>query len=420
MIRGIALFAGANAFAQFLNLCAYPLLTYLYSPEDFGVLGVLTSTGLLFGVVVCLRLDTIVQIEEQVADRGLLRLALLLAIGGSILAGLLYLSYMLVFQPPLGGIAPDLIYLISLAAILMLMVFGNGFQPVCRQYAVKQSRYNEVARSQVLRVLTGLLVQISIGMTYPTPFGLLLGFTVGLLISTFLIFPFAQFQGGEHYRLLRRGVATARKNRKTIMIDSLNVFVSNATSAGLILIVSVLYGSSSTGIFLVAMRLISFPIEVIGNAISTVYFQKLSQMVRDKTVTLKPFYQVLVVAVLVVTPFLATLFVFADQLVELVLPSRWGGVSDLAVAFAPLVFAKMIVAAVGYTAISLKRPLMITLWNGFQILALFLVSLICSMNDLTIETFIFTYGMTILGGAISYIFSLRKALVAASVRRVTL
>lgn len=415
MIRSVAIIAGSNSLVQFLNLCAYPLLTYLYTPEDFGVFGMLTSAGLLFGVVVCWRLDTIIQIEGHSAEHGLLHISLILGTGGSILAGVSYFFYLFLIEPSTSGNTSHFGDSVALSFILMLIIFGNGFQPVCRQFAIKNKRYKTVARSQVLRVLTGLLVQISIGLIYPTVFGLLVGFTIGLLVSIYLIFPFQQFRLDVFsFKILRRGVATVRKNRNLIAIDSLNVFISNVTNAGLVLVVSGIYGSAATGIFLVTTRIIFVPIEVIGNAISSVYFQTMSQMVRDRNIVLAPYYQVLLVAAAIILPVLVVIRFFAEEIFGLFLPSSWSGVSDIATALSPLLAAKMSVATVGYTALSLKRPLLITFWNIFQLAALFAVSFITLVRNTPIETFVFQYGTVILAGAIVYLLTLRKALLDVS------
>ena len=58
LIRAVALLVTGSAFGQLLVLVASPLLTRLYSPDDFGVLGVFSALLGLFGTAVCLRYES--------------------------------------------------------------------------------------------------------------------------------------------------------------------------------------------------------------------------------------------------------------------------------------------------------------------------------------------------------------------------
>ena len=64
-VYGVSLLLGGTAGAQMLTVLAAPLLTRLYSSEDFGLLSVYTSLLALIGVVSSLRYELAIPLPED-------------------------------------------------------------------------------------------------------------------------------------------------------------------------------------------------------------------------------------------------------------------------------------------------------------------------------------------------------------------
>jgi len=62
--RGVSVLVGGTAGAQVLTVLAAPLLTRLYSPEDFGLLAVSASLLALIGVISSLRYELAIPLPE--------------------------------------------------------------------------------------------------------------------------------------------------------------------------------------------------------------------------------------------------------------------------------------------------------------------------------------------------------------------
>ena len=62
---GVSLLVGGTAGAQVLTVLAAPLLTRLYSSEDFGFLSVYTSLLALIGVISSLRYELAIPLLED-------------------------------------------------------------------------------------------------------------------------------------------------------------------------------------------------------------------------------------------------------------------------------------------------------------------------------------------------------------------
>ena len=63
--RGVGVLVGGTAFAQAIAVLALPLLTRLYTPDDFSVLAVYAAVLGISSVVACLRLEIAIPMPED-------------------------------------------------------------------------------------------------------------------------------------------------------------------------------------------------------------------------------------------------------------------------------------------------------------------------------------------------------------------
>ena len=66
--RGVALLAGGNALGQLMMLAASPILTRLYSPEDFGLLALYMSIVGTLQVILSMRYEQAINLSDNVRE----------------------------------------------------------------------------------------------------------------------------------------------------------------------------------------------------------------------------------------------------------------------------------------------------------------------------------------------------------------
>ena len=85
--RSVGVLAGGTAVAQGIGVLALPLITRLYTPEDFSVLAVFSSIVAIVSVAACLRLEIAIPLPETDEDAAnLLALALIFCTVASLAA----------------------------------------------------------------------------------------------------------------------------------------------------------------------------------------------------------------------------------------------------------------------------------------------------------------------------------------------
>lgn len=253
-------------------LLATPMLTRLYTPEDFGLLAVYASLLSIFSVIACFRYNIAIPIPSKDTDGfALLIISLIAAAIVSFLVGLPILlapsaSASLIGQPELA----------PLLWMLPISVFLAGSYDALQHWAFREKRFWSVTFTRITRATTGAGAQIGIGAVSPSPFGLIFGHMifsgaglVGLCIDLMR----------KDRRLIRsfklKASFASAKEQYRFPVFSVPEALMNTISAELpiILIAAIALGQEA-GFLMLAMRVIGLPMALIGSSVSQAYLSE--------------------------------------------------------------------------------------------------------------------------------------------------
>ena len=337
--RGVGVLVGGTAGAQLLVVLASPLLTRLYSPEDFGLLAVYAGILGLLSVIVSLRYQLAIPLpgnDEEAASIAVLSLIMVVIttlcsavavwLGGDQLVSLL--------NTP--NIAPYL-WLIPVGLLLV------GIYQVFQYWAIRTKAFSNIAKAKVTQSLGMLFTQIA-GSTFG-PIALILGRIVGQSAGIFRLVNSASknsnsaFEGVSFTKIKDAGI---RYNKFPLV----STWAGLASSAGTQLpplIIAALLGVSSAGLFSLAQRVLSQPMSIIGKAISDVFYQRASQAFREGGLDLivkKVFSTLLVLALVPAIIF----FIYAPELFKVVFGEEWYSAGIIARWMVPWMLADFVVS----------------------------------------------------------------------------
>lgn len=266
--RSIGVLVSGQAAAQILTLAVSPILTRLYSPQDFGAVAVFAGLLAFFGVVACLRYDLSIALPARDRDaENLVALCLLCVAATSALCalGVLFFGESLILT---------LNWSID-ATALWLLPFGvasAGLYTVIERWMVRMQYFGQLAQTRLLRSVIANLVQLG-GYGFGVLAlmgGTVIGHGTGGLF--YAIREIRRRRGGD-VKLVRI-VALARRY-KDFPLYSTWTAIFNVAGVHLVpLIFSALFGAAVVGHFAFALRMISAPISLIGAAIGSVFFSQ--------------------------------------------------------------------------------------------------------------------------------------------------
>lgn len=266
--RGVSVLVGGTASAQILLILVSPLLTRLYTPEDFGLLAVYTSLLALVSVVSSLRYELAIPLPEDDHEAAnVLVLCLFLIIISTVLTGII-----LIF---LGSSIVSILGVPRLSKYLWLFpisVFITGIYTVFNYWGIRTKQFSNIASTKIQQAITVLLIQLTtfkLGVV-----ALLLGQVAGQGIgTTSLLMPalvrkeFKHFNGKDILYLSYR-------YRKFPFYSTWEGLSNTAGSQLPVILFASLFSPVSAGLYALSHRILSLPMSLIGNAIGQIFFSK--------------------------------------------------------------------------------------------------------------------------------------------------
>ena len=385
---------GGTAFAQLIGFLCLPILTRLYTPEDYSVLGVYVAIVAILAVISCLRFDIAIPIPENENDgKALLLLSFLSnTIFSIILYAVLFISYPYIQHYKIIDQLSYWIWLIPLG------VFVSGFYSALQFWATRHKRFKDIAKTRMTQAISGNAASLAGGM-FSVGFG---GLIVGQLLN---------FSGG-----LFKLAVSAKKDLAVVKSSPLKATFAkysnfpkystfealanvSAIQLPLILLASYIIGPA-VGYLMLAMKVLGVPMGLIGSAFSQVYLANANQHLERKTlysytksiifkifkITIVPF-----VVLAIISPFIFG-YIFGDN---------WNNVGYYILAMLPWYFMQILSSPVSMSlhVIGEQKKALIVQLIGFlvRVVGLFLFA------NLLIDKMIVYY---FISGFIFYIFYL--------------
>lgn len=283
--RNVGILAGSTAFAQALMALSLPLLTRLYTPEDFSLLAVYMAALGMIAVVSCLRMNIAIPLPER--DEDAMNLVALSLATAAVVSLLLTAPMMLapgavarmLGQP---GMVP---YLWMIPAGVMLASVYAALQ----YWASRRKRFKQVAVTHMTRAVGGAGAQVGLGLAHATPFGLIFGHMIygglGMIgLSRAMWRQDRALFGAVTFAAMRRNLSAYRRFPLYSVPEAL---FNTGGSQVPVLIVAAFAIDSEAGFLMLAMRVIGLPMGLIGRSVSQVYLAEAPQKLREGT--LAPF-----------------------------------------------------------------------------------------------------------------------------------
>jgi len=277
-VRNIGVLTGGTALAQGIVVLSMPILTRLYTPEQFALLAVYMAVLSLVTVVSCLRYNIAISLPESDEDgAALVVLSVAAAFAVSVLLGVMAIALPSQTSALLGqpGFRPYL-WLVPLGVLL------SSVYTALQYWTSRKHRFRQITQTRVTRAVAGSGVQISGGILHSSPFGLLFGHLVynsmgiaGLALSMFR--KDGRAFSGVRLATIRRMASDYRRFPIYSVPESL------LNTAGIqipILILASALAGPEAGYLMLAMRVLGLPMGLIGNSVAQVYLAEAGAKLR--------------------------------------------------------------------------------------------------------------------------------------------
>lgn len=269
--RNVLTLVTGTTIAQVIPLIASPILTRLYSPEDFGFYAYYSSASIVLSVMSTGKYEMAITLPEKDEEaRILVQLSILIAVIFSLFLGL----FILVLSGELGAwLGIDDTRFLGILPFATLLI---GVNQSLYYYANRMERYKYMATGRAVRSFVYSLGSVLAGFWRPGGIAMILSDLGGLTASSRVLFD-------KRLKLLRLSdIGAIKENaRRYINFPKFSIFAGflekMAGQAPVFLLTKLFLSSGIIGFFALAQRTIIAPSDLITRAISDVFRQQASQ-----------------------------------------------------------------------------------------------------------------------------------------------
>ncbi len=279
-VRDVGVLVSGTGIAQALMVLVLPLLTRLYTPDDFSVFAVYASLLGIISTIACVRLEIAIPIPSEDGEAADL-LALALAAAGAV--ALITGVAALVFGQPLV-ILLEQPRLQEYLWLLPIGVWLSGSYAALQYWATRSKRFSLIAKTRITQAVGGTSTQALLGWLEIAPLGLLLGHVVyraaGIrrLASVAILGPQSAMKLVQPRRLL----TTLRNYDRYPKFSTLEALANISAIELPILIIAAMAIGPEVGYLILATRVIAGPMSLIGSAVAQVYLSRAPEYARSR------------------------------------------------------------------------------------------------------------------------------------------
>ncbi len=278
VFKNMAILASGALIARVIGLASTPVLTRIYTPEDFGLLSVFMAVLAMIVPFATLRYSVAIPLLKNDG------IAINLVLGSLII--LLTVTFLTIF---FIGLFHSMLFdvfslndLISYWWLLPVAVLGTGLYEIFKSWFIRQKDFKSLAKTDVYVTASGAIIKIGLGLFGFKPLGLLIGavFTniVGaapLAIKTYhSIKRNIRYVSGTRIKFLLKRYIEYPKYRLP------SQFILVLSQQAPLFVLATLFGAGTVGQFSLALMALSIPISLLGNTTGQAYYAEVAKIGR--------------------------------------------------------------------------------------------------------------------------------------------
>ena len=281
--RNVAVVASGTAGAQAITMAFAPLITRIYGPEAFGLLGTFMAIVAVAVPVAALAYPIAIVLPREDRDAlGLVLLSVILSFAVALLAAAALWAGGDWLTATLGAESvAGFLFLIPLA-----MLFAAWMQ-IAQQWLMRKKEFGVVARSAVVHSLILNSAKSGIGWLHPVGAVLIVLATLGQALHAGLLFIGARrrHQGSTAGR--EEGSQTplkelAHRHRDFPLYRAPQNFINAASQSLPVLMLAAFFGPAAAGFYTLGKMVMGVPSNLLGKAVTDVFYPRITEAAHNR------------------------------------------------------------------------------------------------------------------------------------------
>lgn len=354
--------------AQAIPVAISPILTRIYTPEDFGVLTLFLAITTIFGSIANGRYELAVMLPED--DEEAINIFAL---------GVLIVTFLSVTLFGVVIFFKD--YFVSLLDnkeigfwlyFVPLTVFFIGLFNMLNYYNNRIKKYKDLAKAKVIKSVILSVLQVCLGLVKKGALGLITGQIASQLFANIKLISnisdnkklLASIHKDKIKRVAKRYERFPKFSMWAVLCNTLSFKLTE-------ILISTLYSITTLGFYSLVGRVLAMPSTLIGGAIGQVFFQEATKEKHTTGKAEKVFKRTLKKLLLIGTPFFLILFFIVEELFAFVFGEEWRIAGYYAKILIPMFYIRFIVGTLSNIVNVFEQQIFSLLWQ-FVLLVIFI------------------------------------------------
>ena len=341
--RDVGALGVGTTLAQAVTVAVLPVLSRLYTPAEFGMFGLFMSCLSIGGLISAGAYERAILLPREESEAAAV-------FGTALLIALLTTGLGMVAVALWGTAASRALGTPSLSSWLYWLPVGTlaiGVSETLKHWTGREQRFALIGRARAIQMAATGAMQVALGAARPMGGGgLVLGRVGGIALLAGLLGRPSWRRLGRTLRALpgRAYWSAAVRFKKFPQFVTGSMLFSQATVAAPIFIIALNFPSDTVGQFAMVQRLLSAPMQVVGDAFEQVFFQRGSaeqQRTGSPRESVEQTFLYLLVLILLPVAILGTA---GRELMVWLLGRPWDGAGQMTVWLAPLLGLSFVTA----------------------------------------------------------------------------
>lgn len=395
-----------TAMGQMASIILSPALTRIYSPDDFGVLGIYMTVVTLLSLIAALRYEIAIPLTKSEEETSNILAVCILALFVTSAA----IGIILYFIPSVPDFLQSSIGILwPYRMMVPVGVFAIGAYQISISYATHMQTYKAISQTKVYQGYGGPITQIILGLAGANIWGLIIGFIVGQSLGVTMLFKRLIPNPAQVIKYVSRASMkmVAWRFRGFPLISSISVLIAVLGGESLLIIViSMIYHSTTVvGYLFLINRIVGRPLLMISTSILQVYIGDVSKTQTSNPKAMRSrFLNVIKFQFVIVAAWLALINATAYYIIPFAFGQEWADcvpyIHILTISYLPA----MTMHAVNNTLQILEKQKLSAMLDVVRLLALICVFIACYMYKAEVMQLLIAYCITqAIGSVVSFV-----------------
>lgn len=361
--KNVLTLVSGTVISQLIVLGLSPILSRLYTPEEFGILGTYMSIISAVSLFSAGRYELAIILPEKDEEAiNLFAIAFLINIGISLLSFIFSFIFIYLFADKLG-LDENFIFWLYFSP---LFIFFIGSYQILSNWANRKRNYKSISYYRISNSLITASTNTCLGVMKTGSAGLFIGNLLGSIVAVVVFWGtlFSEFKSLIKFITRNKMAEVAKQHKKFPLTNSFQAASDMLQVNGIIYFISYFFTQTVVGSFSYTIRVLQAPMNLIGGAIAQVFYQQASSLKNENKDVSQLVSSTMKKSALIALPVPIILFVCGPEIFAFVFGEKWKEAGEYARMLSPWIFLDFIRATVSQVVFITEKQNKL-LWFSF-------------------------------------------------------